>query len=253
MKLKGLLTDRKPLVEALEAETGEKATYSGAPSFRYQIGPYTILRDGTLETPEKDDDLISRLSDLGLIESGNRTAVGISFPTDTLNGIHMTNLVNSIAAHELLINRAIDIPNAFHMKADFVRELKAVKPKSFSDFMAVYHKCGSDKAMRGLKLCGGRLYFTGFPDNSACRRLAERMVETAINSQFIRSKTAPVVNDKYSFRVWLNTLGMRGKEYVEARAELLKNLSGDTSYRTKEQRAAYNAKRRKPEPDFVVL
>ena len=74
MKIKGLLTDRQILIHTLEQEIGEKAEYSGMPSFRYQVGPYTILRDGTMEVSEKDadKDLLARQDGLGLIEWGKK-------------------------------------------------------------------------------------------------------------------------------------------------------------------------------------
>ena len=45
MKFKGLLTDRQPLIAAIQERTGLTAVYAGAPSFRYYIGNYTVLRD----------------------------------------------------------------------------------------------------------------------------------------------------------------------------------------------------------------
>ena len=70
MKRKGLLTDRRALIAALERETGLTAVYQGAPSFRYTIGDYTVLRDGSLEVEEGKADaaLIGRLADAGLVE-----------------------------------------------------------------------------------------------------------------------------------------------------------------------------------------
>ena len=53
MKFKGLLTDRQALISALEEETANAAVYSGAPSFRYSIGDYTVLRDGSLEVADR--------------------------------------------------------------------------------------------------------------------------------------------------------------------------------------------------------
>lgn len=64
-------------------------------------------------------------------------------------------------------------------------------------------------------------------------------------------------NEKYTFRVWLNALGMKGAGYAAARAELLKNLPGNSTFRTEEQRAAYYAERSRrtaaQEPEFILL
>ena len=66
MTLRGLLTDRQKLIAELERETGRKAFYSGAPLFRYSIGPYTILRDGQVDVADDDADifLLQRLAEM---------------------------------------------------------------------------------------------------------------------------------------------------------------------------------------------
>lgn len=69
MKIKGLLTDRQPLIDQLSREMGMPAVYAGAPSFRYSIGDYTVLRDGCLSVDDDkaDADLLERMMGLGLI------------------------------------------------------------------------------------------------------------------------------------------------------------------------------------------
>lgn len=259
MKIRGLLTDRQPLVAALERETGQTAAYSGMPTFRYQIGPYTVLRDGSMEVTEAKANaaLLRRLAEQGLIERQAEAPAGIAFDASGFDGRIMNNIVNALAAKEVLINRAIAVPNAFHMKVDLVKELKAVSPTTMSEFMAVLNRCGGDSAIKGLWLSANQLVFTGFPETQACRMLAERIVHSAVTNRWIKAKAPKVTNDKYSFRVWLNSLGMTGPDYADTRAELLKNLSGDSCFRTPEQRAAFEANRRikapAPEPDFILL
>lgn len=259
MKIRGLLTDRQPLVAALERETGQTAAYSGMPTFRYQVGPYTVLRDGSMEVPESKANaaLLRRLAEQGLIERQAEAPAGIAFDASEFDGRIMNNIVNALAAKEVLINRAIAVPNAFHMKVDLVKELKAVSPTTMSEFMAVLNRCGGDSAIKGLWLSADQLVFTGFPDTPACRTLAGRIIHSAVTNRWIKSRSPKVTNDKYSFRVWLNSLGMTGPDYADTRAELLKNLSGDSCFRTPEQRAAFEANRRikapAPEPDFILL
>lgn len=258
MKRKGLLTDRRALIAALEQEMGLAAAYQGAPSFRYVIGDYTVLRDGSLEVEDAKADtaLIGRLADAGLVE-GAAADTGISFPMDGFSGRTMTNIVNSLAARGGMINKAIGKPDAIHMGAKLVRTLKAENPDTISEFMDALHRSGGEKAMRGLRIAEERLVFTGLPDTPACHALAERIVQAAATRGWIKAREPETENEKYSFRVWLNALGMKGQEYAAARAELLKNLSGDSAFRTEEQRAAFYATRRqgKPavDPEFILL
>lgn len=258
MKRKGLLTDRRALIAALEQEMGLAAGYQGAPSFRYVIGDYTVLRDGSLEVEDAKADtaLIGRLADAGLVE-GAAADTGISFPMDGFSGRTMTNIVNSLAARGGMINKAIGKPDAIHMGAKLVRTLKAENPDTISEFMDALHRSGGEKAMRGLRIAEERLVFTGLPDTPACHALAERIVQAAATRGWIKAREPETENEKYSFRVWLNALGMKGQEYAAARAELLKNLSGDSAFRTEEQRAAFYATRRQGrpavDPEFILL
>ena len=120
--------------------------------------------------------------------------------------------------------------------------------------MAVLYDCGGSTAVKGLWISSTEVFFTGFPDTQTYHALAELMVHTANCSQWIKAKEPTVTNEKYSFRVWLTSIGMNGKEYGAARAELLKNFTGDGAFRTPDQRTAFYERRKKrPEPEFVLL
>ena len=258
MRLQGLLTDRQPLIRALEEATGQAADYSGAPSFRYRVGDYTVLRDGSIEVAEDraDEELISHLEGKGLIVWQSKLPEGISCDTASFTGRSMTNIVKMLAAKEKLINRVVGVPNAFHMKADFVRELKEASPATMAEFRLIMNQFGGEDCMKGISLSGEKLIFTGFPESEEFRCLTEHIVQSAVKSKWIKSSGVASISEKYSFRVWLNSLGMKGPAYAQTRAALLKNLTGDSSYRTQEQKEAFEAKRRSvaaAEPDFILL
>lgn len=259
MKIKGLLTDRQPLIAVIQEKTGLTAFYAGAPSFRYHIGNYTVLRDGSLlvDDDRADKDLLEYLMGIGLIEGDMKKECGIAFPMDGFTGRTMVNLVNTLAAKGPMINKALGVPNAVHMSAELVRKLKTENPSSLQDFMQVLYRCGGEKAMKGIKLSDGHLFFTGFPETDASMKLADRIVNAAATQRWSKAKTHSSENEKYSFRVWLNALGMIGPEYSDARTELLRNFTGDAAFRTEEQRQAfYKSRCRKPsrqEPEFILL
>jgi hypothetical protein len=52
------------------------------------------------------------------------------------------------------------------------------------------------------------------------------------------AKVTPTDNEKYTFRTWLVRLGMIGDEYKTARNVLLKNLSGNSAFRTQAKEGA---------------
>ena len=47
--------DRKAMVRAIETETGERPRYLGMPSAAYEIGDYTVGRNGELSSPDGAD------------------------------------------------------------------------------------------------------------------------------------------------------------------------------------------------------
>lgn len=95
-----------------------------------------------------------------------------------------------------------------------------------------------------------RVYFTGFPDiadrNSiqAFTQLASRMNSISMEQGTVRMKQADTENEKFSFRIWLLGLGMKGEEYKTARRILLAPLKGNTAFRTDEIRERFRARQK---------
>lgn len=254
MRIKGLVRDRQLLVKALSTELGEHAVYCGAPTFSYRIGAYTVLRDGSIESERTDDGLLSRLSAQGLIEIAPPEAEVITVSIPSAHAL--TNLIFMLAAKAPFINKAIGTSEVFSISNALVEELKMANPSTLGEVMEVLYRCGGDDAMRGLRVAGEHLVFTGFPPNAAYQVFAECLVKTASRIHYAKAKSAPVVNEKYTFRVWLNSLGMIGDEYKEARRVLLRNFNGNGSFRTEEQYKSHREKLRNRaavEPDFVLL
>jgi len=254
MQIKGLVRDRQLLVKALSRELGETAVYCGAPTFSYRIGAYTVLRDGSIETDEPDDGLLLRLSAQGLIEIAppKVTAITVSVPSAHA----LTNLIFMLAAKTSFINKAIGVSDAFFVSDALVEELKIANPSTQEEVMEAIHRCGGEDAMKGIRIIGEQLLFTGFPIDHAYQMFADCMVQTASRIHYAKAKSAPVVNEKYTFRVWLNSLGMIGDEYKDARRVLLRNFQGNGSFRTEEQYKSHREKLKKRaavEPDFVLL
>lgn len=61
--------------------------------------------------------------------------------------------------------------------------------------------------------------------------------EASLRQQYASEKSKEVVNEKYSFRVWLLRLGMIGDSYRVSRATLLKRLEGNSAFRQPKQPA----------------
>ncbi len=85
---------------------------------------------------------------------------------------------------------------------------------------------------------GGKLYFpwftwTGDSDTlSAYTNLILKLCDMAKEKHHVTSKEREVENPKYAMRCWLLSLGFIGAEYKTARKILLKNLDGNSSYKS---------------------
>jgi hypothetical protein len=86
---------------------------------------------------------------------------------------------------------------------------------------------------------GGKLCFPWFGLDldadtvDAYAALIEKLCEAAKEKKRVTSKERDVDNPKYAMRCWLLSLGFIGDEYKRARKILLKNLKGNSSYKSK--------------------
>lgn len=141
--------DRKALAKALAAELGTEARYMGLPNYAYQVGPYTVNRDGSIDgvdfepirgfliregliaedaetTPESEEDpvieaLADRLSQVPSIDSiheerdGEDTVTGMSvtIPMDGCTPQTLISILRTFYSRQKLLNAM--------MKSDMIR------------------------------------------------------------------------------------------------------------------------------------
>ena len=97
-------------------------------------------------------------------------------------------------------------------------------PVSTWEFLQLlYHFPG---AYRGVAFSPEDIRLTGFLKNRTIplhvrRQLADHLMYAAVTRQWIKPYTVNSRNKKYAMRTWLNSIGMTGDEYAEARKWLL--------------------------------
>lgn len=212
-------SERKHLVQTVSKSIGEKARYLGMPSMAYEVGPFTVTKDGTLEFSESvDGDIRSRLYDdleaagfsfvrpepldRGLDNELAGFGLSVLMPADSLDEEAMVNLRALIAAKGSLIKKALD--------ADSLRIERNEKMVSFPWFTE-----------RMLTTEEARTY----------THFISALCEMARNQKRITAKEKEIDNDKYAFRCFLLRLGFIGAEYKAERKILLKNLTGSSAFR----------------------
>ena len=209
--------ERKALVTAIENLTGDKAAYMRMPTCAYEIGDITVDKEGgvTCEdadkmeriihsliadgfTPEDTEEIESTDEDVTAENDDEATGLTVSLPLDK---VAVGNLTNLLTAKESLIKKALGIDDlGIEVTEDTVSfpwstempEQDAVK--AYTHFIAALGKMSRD-----------------------LKRISATEKE--------------VDNEKYAFRCFLLRLGFIGNEYKAERKILLKNLSGNSSWK----------------------
>ena len=217
--LKG--AERKELVTAISRITGVKAEYQGTPSMNYQIGDFTVTRDGALVYDDKVDpgELLNELAEAGFKaanwaatkEAKNQeakeskaeertepTTLTIEMPADKVNTENLQKLLDAKGA---LIRKALGTDNlVFEIHEDKV---------SFPWFI--------DPA----------------PDHAlAYTQFVAAICKMSTEQKRVTARVRDIDNEKYAFRCFLLRLGFIGEEFKQSRKILLSNLDGSSAFKT---------------------
>ncbi len=253
MKIASRVADRKQLVKALEEATGLKSKYLFSPTFAYAIGPYTVDRTGALvvEDEAAEEGIIRGLAAKGFIDLvfEEQTSTVVSLPTAGHDGRSLRNLVFMLHSKGLLLSKAVGKPGLYRVSEKLIIELDKRTPQSIEDLLSILEAAG-DEALKGIRVKPHKICFyfpmTEDPDQiHTYMQLATLMAKTAREQRWVQPDSCKDTNEKYTFRVWLMRLGMMGEEYKDARRILLKNLKGNTAFRTKSQEETAREKLKK--------
>ena len=208
---------RKAMVTAIEKEIGGKARYLGVPSCAYEIGNYTVGRNGELEFGDFDDiDEVAPIVDACVMATGitpaewegNKDAeeaetegameLTVTIPFTKVN---VGNLTSLLEAKGNLIKDAIGLTDLrFEMNEDSI---------SFPWFS----KVEPEEAMTYTKFI-----------TAIC--------EMTMKQKRITAKPKENENEKYAFRCFLLRLGFIGDEYKADRKLLLSKLNGSSAFKS---------------------
>lgn len=195
------IKDRKPFVKALEEITGTKAKYLYTPTYAYEIGIFTITREGNLTyddatSRDEAERVLEALDEQGYhAEQSEGTGLTISLSGNCVN---VDNLNKLLAAKGNLIITSLPLE---------VTEDKVSFP-----------------------------WFPTMPEPNkvtAYTQLISALCKMSMEQKRISAKEKPADNEKYAFRCFLLRLGFIGDEYKSTRKILLQNLSGNGAWKTK--------------------
>ena len=259
MRVKG---KRSEAAARLSELTGEKAIYTRLPRCAYEVGAFTIEKDGTLSVREGADlSLLQTLVEEGVLEgfeervfetpkafgtARHETAqpekshdASISLPMAGHTVISLRNLIHMIYARGKLLSKATG--GEFFCTDELAERLNGCE--DIEDVIAV-----SKEGLKGLRFTEDRIIFTGFPltdDTDLLKvftQLSERVNEKAKERKHVIVRKVDESNERYIFRSWLIAIGMKGPEFKAARKRLLSPLSGHSAFRDEAMKIRWKEK-----------
>ena len=205
---------RPKLAQEIGNILGTAPHYERVPSCAYDIAGYRLDIEGVLHIPEGAEetakDLILQLRERGFQDDAEVTEevpvqqekLTIAIPKESLTDTALENLQKIIANKQTLFQRAFRTDST---------EIEITEEKiSFLWFP-----------------------YTAYSDEiAAYTQFISRLCDMARDAKRVSSKPTETDNDKYAFRCFLLRLGFIGKEYTTARKILLRNLTGNSAFRS---------------------
>lgn len=206
---------RKKMVKAIEKETGIKAVYLRVPSCAYQVGNYTVGKNGELEFNEEED--VSNIIDACVLATGNHTEEWEDNATEEVKAPQNENLGLTVAIplEQVQVEKLTAIINS---KANLIKKALGISDLSIIvDLEKVSFP-----------------WFKESPDDTRIQtytRFIAALCKMSITQKRVQAKEKEVDNEKYAFRCFLLRLRFIGSEFKEDRKILLKNLEGSSAFR----------------------
>ena len=223
---------RKAMVAVMRDVLQDTTRYLGAPSFAFQVGKYTVDKNGTVTCPDDTDEaqvvmLIRVLAHDGFIgerigelakpakqqitetlrkeivtptlDTLNRLSV--EMPRDGITHTAMENLRRLVASKATMLKKALNTDNLPITEHTDRIEFGWFRPTDDQMEIAAYYQ------------------------------LIQGLCELARTQKRVSATEQQVENEKYAFRCFLLRLGFIGPEFKDSRRVLLKNLTGNAAFR----------------------
>ena len=241
---------RKELAGAIAQELNMTAKYLGAPTFGYEAGDYLIDKNGTVTGPDNR----GLIADLQGLHSFTPSAEEYSEPGEAPEctnpddhlpryteeefglGVHRTDPIGEDGM------QASDVPEPYELVIEM--PLTGFTPEKLDNlFKMVNAKAPLLKAVLKtdvlpIHMVDDSLKFPWFQNVTdygmieAAMKLLQKLCEAAKTKKRVNAKEKVTDNPKYAMRCWLLSLGFIGDDYKSARKTLLRNLDGNSAFRS---------------------
>ena len=265
---------RKEMVKAISGIVGMKAVYMRMPTCAYAISNFTVSKEGTLVWDERTDSgtvekVLAGLAQAGFTAEPEETAEAQAEPQDSAEEAvePQTAEAEEAAADapepkESAEEPAMDTPEAAGGETAQAEPQDAgigltvsLPRESFTDAaLENLHRLVDAKAALIKKALAveslpveadaEKVSFPWFADGQdgdsarAYTHFITALCDMARRQKRVTAKERPADNEKYAFRCFLLRLGFIGEEYKNERKVLLKNLSGNGSFKSGARKGA---------------
>ena len=220
--------ERKALVTAIGEILEVRPQYKGMPSAAYEIGYFTVTKEGTLEFDDRADsgeveNLLEQLADRGIVAAPAEMAQAwLNARAEELSKASETE------PQEENVGLTVEIPLDKVSLGNLTKLLEA-KGKLIRKALGI-----SELSIEILEDRVAFPWFEELPDSDAAKaytHFISALCEMSRNAKRVTATEKPVENEKYAFRCFLLRLGFIGSEYKAERKILLKNLTGSSAFK----------------------
>lgn len=228
---------RKQMAQVISEIIQEKVVYKRVPTCAYQIGSFTISKDGVLSwTEDTDAETVQGVvAGLQMMGFNAKTELHIVEQTDSAEKAAPDEASEEGRADSSKLT--VEIPLRLVDEATLANLDRIIEGKGNLIRKAI----GADSL--AYEVTDSKVLFSWFTlsgnadEALAYTQLISKLVEQARTAKRVTMKEKKVENEKYAFRCFLLRLGFIGDEYKAARRVLLKNLTGNGAWKNGEEDA----------------
>ena len=236
---------RKPLVEAISQILDRPAVYQGAPSFSYIIGDYTVDRNGILSCAgsvqtETAETLVEDLCERGFVAEAMTSETESEEPETAENDPGEENTEETAITENTPDSNPPDTLTVEMPDSGFTPEARENLKKIVASKATLLRQALETDSLPIIEH-DGKIAFPWFTlhglggEAEAYSLLVTGICKMAKNQKRVTATEKPVENAKFDMRLFLIRLGFIGDEYKTARKILLRNLTGNSSWKAGHQ------------------
>ena len=236
---------RKEMVKVISGIVGMKAVYMRMPTCAYAISNFTVSKEGTLAWDERSSEELVEKVLAGLAQAGftaelEETAEAQAKPQDSAEETAEAQMEPEAPTEEPQegIGLTVSLPRESFTDAALENLHRLVEAKA-----ALIKKALAVESLP-VEADEEKVSFPWFADGQdgdaakAYTHFITALCDMARKQKRVTAKERPADNEKYAFRCFLLRLGFIGEEYKGERKVLLKNLSGNGSFKSGARKGA---------------